>query len=223
MIEPWRVLSARFAALKMRERALILFAAVLGTALLYDALLVAPLADREKRIARQLAQTRDELAAAQALLKAHSVSDPAAARRAHRDALERELAEIDRKMQGLQRALVPPERMARLLEEVLARSGGLQLVSLRTLPASRYETAPAPKQADAGKEGRGPERAVYRHGFEITLVGSYAGLHDYLARLERLDWQMFWEQISVDAEHYPRLRATLKVQTLSLNRAWLVV
>jgi MSHA biogenesis protein MshJ len=73
---------------------------------------------------------------------------------------------------------------------------------------------PAPKD---------PERTVFQHSFEITLQGSYIELHDYLTQLEKMPWQMFWGRISVSTEQYPRLRATLTVQTLSLNKAWLIV
>jgi len=118
--------------------------------------------------------------------------------------------------------------MAKLLEEMLSRSRGLQLLSLRTLPVQRFET---PGTAPAGKGGdqtakpapKDPERTVYQHSFEITLQGSYFELHDYLTQLEKLPWQMFWGRISVRTEQYPRLRATLTVQTLSLNKAWLIV
>ena len=34
---------------------------------------------------------------------------------------------------------------------------------------------------------------------------------------------MFWGRINVSTEQYPRLRVTLTVQTLSLNKAWLIV
>jgi MSHA biogenesis protein MshJ len=64
---------------------------------------------------------------------------------------------------------------------------------------------------------------VFQHGFELTLQGSYADVHAYLAQLEKLPWRMFWGRISVNAEHHPRLRVTLTVLTLSLNKAWLIV
>jgi MSHA biogenesis protein MshJ len=118
--------------------------------------------------------------------------------------------------------------MAKLLEEMLARSRGLQLLSLRTLPVQRYETptiAPAGKAPNktAKPAPKDPERTVFQHSFEITLQGSYIELHDYLTQLEKMPWQIFWGRISVSTEQYPRLRATLTVQTLSLNKAWLIV
>ena len=112
------------------------------------------------------------------LAGAGPIVDPDDVRRSYRNALRQQLAEIDQNMQGLQRGLVPPERMAKLLEEMLSRSRGLQLVSLRTLPVQRFET---PAAAPAGKAGdkmakpapKEPERTVYQHSFEITLQGSY--------------------------------------------------
>ncbi len=225
--EQWQKLAARFDALAVRERALILVAAVVGTALVYDTLATRPLELRAKRLMQQIAETRQNIKlAANTLGSQEAVADPDTVKRSYRDALRKQLAEIDQSMLGLQRGLVPPEKMAKLLEEMLGRSGGLQLVSLRTLPVQRVDTQDAAaKPADKGaKTGpREPERTIYQHGVEVTLQGSYPELLEYLAQLEKLSWQMFWGRINVDTEQYPRLRVTLIVQTLSLNKAWLIV
>jgi len=229
MREQWRKLAARFDALLVRERVLVLVGVVVGVALLFDALALQPLEARKKRLERQIAESRNNLKLAETVLAAQvPITDPDDVRRSYRNALRQQLADIDQSMQGLQRGLVPPERMAKLLEEMLSRSRGLQLLSLRTLPVQRFET---PAAALVGKAGdktakpapKDPERTVYQHSFEITLQGSYFELHDYLAQLEKLPWQMFWGRISVQTEQYPRLRVTLTVQTLSLNKAWLIV
>jgi len=227
MIDQWRKLSARFDALQVRERVLVLIAAIVGTALLFDALALQPLETRKKRLERQLAESRQNIKLADGLMKAEAiVGDPLSVKRSYRDALRTQLVEIDRSIQGLQRGLVQPERMAKLMEEMLSRSRGLRLLSLRTLPVQRFETpGAAARSGDKnGKPGlKDPERTIYQHSFEITLQGSYAGLHDYLAQVEKLPWQMFWGRISVNTEQYPRLRVTLTVQTLSLSKAWLIV
>ena len=227
MKEQWQQLAAKFAALAVRERALVLVAVVLGTALVYDTLLLEPLAAKKKRHTQQLAEARQGVKTAEDVLKAQeAAADPDAVKRSYRDALRKQLAEIDTNMQGLQKGLVAPERMAKLLEEILARSRGLQLVSLRTLPVRRFESPGAPPAGgDAAKaaKSQAPERTIFQHSFEVTLQGSYIDLHNYLARLEEMPWQMFWGRISVDTEQYPRLKVTLTVQTLSLNKAWLIV
>jgi MSHA biogenesis protein MshJ len=227
--EQWRQLVARFEALQRRERLLVLAAAVLGTALVYDALALQPLEARKKRLTHQLAETRLNIKMADTVVRAQDpVADPAAVKRSYLDALRKELADLDRDVQGLQRGLVPPERMAKMLEDMLGGSRSLQVISLRTLPAQRVEkpgATPPAKGSDKGAKPApaAPERAVYEHSFEIALQGSYGDLHDFLARLEKLPWRMFWARLAVNTDTHPMLRVTLRVQTLSLSKAWLVV
>ena len=228
MRDQWRKYAVRFDALQVRERLLILLAATIGTALLFDALALQPLEARKKRVERQLTEARQSIKLADSLMKAEAmVGDPDSVKRSYRDALRSQLTEIDRGIQGLQRGLVPAERMAKLMEEMLTRSRGLQLLSLRTLPVQRFETPGGAAAKPGDKNGRpglkDPERTIYQHSFEITLQGSYVDLHQYLAQIEKLPWQMFWGRINVNTEKYPRLRVTLTVQTLSLNKAWLIV
>lgn len=226
MKEQWRKLAARFDALLVRERILVLVGVVVGTALIYDTLALQPLEARKKRMERQIAEARHNIKLAEVLLSAQEpVADAEAVKRAYRDALRKQLAEIDQGIQGVQRGLVPPERMGKLLEEILSRSRGLQLVTLRTLPVRRVDAAAvAPAGKPAPKPGaKESERTVFQHGFELTLQGSYADVHAYLAQLEKLPWRMFWGRITVSAENHPRLRVTLTVLTLSLNKAWLIV
>jgi MSHA biogenesis protein MshJ len=226
MKEQWRKLAARFEALLVRERVLILLGVVVGTGLLYNELVLQPLEARKKRVERQIAEARHNIKLAEVVLSAQEpVADAEAVKRAYRDALRKQVAEIDQSMQGLQRGLVPPERMGKLLEEMLSRSRGLQLVALRTLPVQRLDPAAVvPAGKPAAKPGaKESERTVFQHGFELTLQGSYADVHAYLAQLERLPWRMFWGRITVNADQHPRLRVTLTVLTLSLNKAWLIV
>jgi MSHA biogenesis protein MshJ len=229
MKEQWRRLAAKFDALMVRERALVLIGVVVGVPLLFHTLALQPLEVRKTRLERQILESRNAIKIAETMLRAHDpLSDAEVVKRAYRDALRKQLAEIDQSMQGLQKGLVAPERMAKLLEEMLSRSRGLQLVSLRTLPVQRFE-APAvgpvgrPADKTVRPAAKDPERTVFQHGYEITMQGSYAEVHEYLAQLEKMPWQMFWGRIIVNAEQYPRLRVTLTVQTLSLNKVWLIV
>ena len=231
MREQWRRLAARFDTRTQRERVLI-FAGIIATVvLLFDTFALSPLSARQRFLTKQLAETRQNIKTADSLVKVQeTAADPDAVRRGYRDALRKQLAEIDQSMQGLQRGLVSPERMAKVLEDMLAGSRGLQVMSLRTLPVQRFETPGAAPAKGAGKGAKpapaapgAAERSVYEHGFEITLQGTYSDLHEYLARLEKMPWRMFWGRLSVNTEHHPTLRVTLRVQTLSLSKAWLVV
>ena len=229
MKERWQKLSSRFNALAPRERVLVFVATLFVTIAIFYVGAIEPLLLQKKRLAAQLAEARQNIKTTDDLMRIQeSAADPHAVKRSYRDALRKQLSEIDQNMQGLQKGLVPPEHMARLLEEMLVRGHGLQLMSLRTLPAQRFENpgaAPAPKAGDKGAKpaAKEPERSVYQHSYEIVLQGSYADFHDYLAGLERLPWRMFWGRMTLDSEQYPRLRVTLTVHTLSLSKAWLIV
>jgi MSHA biogenesis protein MshJ len=225
----WRKLAERFAALQPRERVLVILGVVVGTALIFDAVAIQPAQARKKTLERQITEARQKLKVAEALMGTKEpVGDSHAVKRSYRDALRVRLAEINQSMVDLQQGMVPPERMARLLEDMLARTRGLQIISLRALPPKAYEPRGAAPASPAGAKTAKPAptdpgRAIFQHGFELTLQGSYRDLHDYLARLERLPWQVFWNRISVQTEEYPRLRVTITVQTLSLDKAWLIV
>jgi MSHA biogenesis protein MshJ len=220
MREHLEKLAARFDALPKRERALIAAAVLLAVAFLFYLVLLQPGLAAKKRLSGQLAEARNTLATLQQL-NARPGEDPFAARRAERDTLRKQLGDIDRSMAQVQRGLVPPERTARLLEDLLRGGSGLQLVSLRTLPVRRFDAAGATEGGGASEA----ERQLYQHGFEITVQGLYADVHAYLRRIEGLPWRLFWTRISlsVDPQQYPKLSVTLTVQTISLNKAWLVV
>ncbi|MFN7085126.1 MAG: hypothetical protein ACK4N4_00695 [Burkholderiales bacterium] len=218
MKERWQQLAAKYEALALRERIVVLVAALAAVAAFFHLLAIDPLLAKQRRLAREIAEARAAIAKADEVLRLQTgQADPDAARRAQRDALRAELAELARNMQGMQKELVPPEQMAKLLEGMFARDRGLQLVSLRKLPVQRFERPGAAQQAAAAGDG------LYQHSFELVLQGSYADLHDYLARLEKLPWRMFWGKIVMDAENYPKLRVTLTVHTLSVTKAWLTV
>ena len=229
MREQWQKLSERFGALKPRERILVLVGVVVGTALVFDSLAFQPAEARKKLLDRQIVEVRENIKRAAELMKTKQpVGDSVAVKRTYRDALRGRLAEVSQNLTGLQDGLVPPERMARLLEGVLSETHGLQLLSLRALPPTRLGTGggdgvpPAKgKTAKAGPEKT--ERRIYKHSFEITLQGGYSDLYDYLSRLEKLPWKIFWSRLSLQTERYPTLRVTLTVQTLSLTEAWLIV
>ncbi|TMG75413.1 MAG: hypothetical protein E6H77_09965 [Betaproteobacteria bacterium] len=215
-------LAKRFNALAVRERAIGFASVLLAAVVLLYVMALEPSLAKKRRLAAQLADAQKGVLTLQSLKT--PTQDPLVARRAERDALRRQLAEIDKTMGEIQRGLVPAERTARLLEEVLGSSRGLQLVSLRTLPVQRFDPAGGGAEPSTNAP-RDAERQLYQHTFEMTLQGSYADLHDYLRRVEQLPWRLFWSRISVavNEDQQPKLVVTLTVRTLSVSKAWLIV
>ena len=226
MKSEWLKLAAQFNARALRERLMVLFGILFAVVALYDLVFLEPVLAKKRRVAQQIAETRATTSALETVVKAQTQqSDPEAPKRSYRDDLRKQIAEVNKSMQGMQKSLVPPDQMTKLLEGMLARNRGLTLVAMRKLPLQRFDAARAAGGNVAAKPpgAAQPERTIYQHGFELTVQGSYSDLHDYLARLEKLPWQMFWGRASLVTEQHPRLVLTLTVHTLSLSKSWLVV
>lgn len=230
MKEFWRKYAEKIDALNRRERVMVFIAAVAVTLFVINALFIEPAAARKRALLAQAATQRTALSMLQPQIEAlqKKLAAPDAANNARRDEIKRQIAEIDETLKGMQQNLVAAQNMKAVLQEVLARNPRLQLVALRTLPVTplvdrRGRPDTAAPAGTLGEQSMATEGAVFKHGVQITLQGSYADLYDYLARLENLSWRMFWSRASLNAEDYPRLTLTVTIYTLSLDKAWLVV
>lgn len=219
----WTQLNGRYVALSRRERLFLALAVVLGPLMIGNALLVDPLAGRNKAMQNSIATQSESLAEMQtqaANLQQQLTVDPDAGKKAELAALTGERDRLDEQLRQFGAALVRPEDMNGLLEGLLARHAGLRLVSLKTL-------APQSVLRDAAKEGEGKpaERSfdLYRHGVEIRVEGSYGQLMAYLAQLEKLPQRLLWGPLSYRVIDYPRAEMTLTVYTLSPDKTWLTL
>jgi MSHA biogenesis protein MshJ len=216
MNEFFRAYADRVDALTLRSRILVFLLVALVTILIANALFIEPLRAKQRRLSTELAQQQKEMAVLQAelqrLAKATAV-DPDAANRARLPALREDLRVLNARILEEQRRFTPPERMQRVLEELLEKNRGLTLVDLRTLPVVPI----------AGQRAAGGSAGMYRHGIELTVRGTYGELYQYLRALENLPHQLYWARAEVAVAAHPVLTLKLTVHTLSLDRAWLVV
>lgn len=229
----WRTYADKFEALSVRERVMVFVAVVAVPVFMLHILFIDPAVTRRHALSARMAQQQLELLVLQTKLLTLDKrrSDPDAAQTARRDDSKRRIAELDATLKGLQSGLVPAQRMNALLQDMLARNPRLQLVGLSTLPVTLLvdKRAPAEKPNATPGAPKSPDKPVaangnvFKHGVQITLQGSYADLHDYLAALEKLPWRMLWSRASLSADDYPRLTLTVTIYTLSLDKAWLVV
>lgn len=220
----WQRWSERIDAMALRERAIVFVAAALVMLFLFFSLFGNPVTDRQRQIARQLAQKQADTRALQGEVQnllGSRTQDPDAPKRERLEALKKRIAEVDARLAAKQRELVPPEQIPALLEEMLRRERKLDLVDLRSLP-----TVALFSEKEGSGEAAAAARAglqVYRHGVEVTVRGGYFDLMRYLSALERFPLRMFWKDVDLAATDYPMITMKLTVYTLSLERAWLVV
>ena len=231
----WLKTAARFDALQRRERVLVAVAVLLGMLLIGYALFIDPAWQRGQDAERRTLAARGKLAELDAQLAVLNAPErqPDAASNTELKALRAQLGELNGRLRSLESALVPPDKMAVLLEEMIGARSGLRLLSLKNLPARPFpERKPdemregvqaARAGAVTGNAVRMPAAGLYQHSVEIRLEGSYQDLVVYLERLERSPLKILWSDVALSATQYPRLVLTLTVYSLSLDRAWLIV
>jgi MSHA biogenesis protein MshJ len=225
----WLQFTARVEALQPRERIMAFGAAVVVLVFLANTLVFGPLSRKEAALRSSLQQqaiTIDGVAADIAGKARAYGNDPNAPLRQRLGELRAETARTSDELRAVQKGLVPPERIAPLLETILRANGRLKLVSLKTLPVTTLADGSTSTAASSAPAATPPPVVkspdlLYRHGVELTVRGSYLDMVDYMHALETLPTQLFWGKAQLDAEEYPNVRLTLTLYTLSLDPKWM--
>jgi MSHA biogenesis protein MshJ len=224
----------RLDALTRRERLMAFTAGAVLILFTAYQLGIGPALERGKQMAVRIADQKNQIAAAAAQkveLERALKQDPDAAVRERVTAKRRQIAEIDSQLSRLQRTLVPPQRMCAVLEQLVGNDRRVRIVRLRNLPAAplveKDGGQASPAATTAGPATPAPEaqadnRHVYKHGVQVVVEGAYLDLLDYVARLEKQPWQVYWGRTVMTAD-YPKAQVELTLYTLSLDKAWLVV
>jgi len=211
----------------VRERVFIFGAVTTVLVALLDTLLLDGEMKKERRLAATIAQRQGEVKALDAQvakLAANPVQDAERVRRERLAEVKRLLADTEGAIADAERKFTAPEQMKRVVEEMLARNRGVQLVEMRTLATTSIAEARAPgTQKPAAKAATPGERLIYRHGMELTVSGGYLELLRYVEQLEGLPTQLYWSGLDLNAASYPGRTIKIVVYTLSLDPSWLNV
>ncbi|MDP4027640.1 MAG: type II secretion system protein GspM [Gallionella sp.] len=224
----WELARNKIDGLSLRERAIIFLAAAFVVVASANALLLDPLLAKQKTLSAQVVQQQEKMkelqAQIQSLLQARS-DDEHSPLRTRLMQIKRQLQEQDGYMQSRRERLVEPDKMASLLEQVLNKNGKLQLIELKTLPASPLLEKPQATAANlpAGQTQPDQKKQIFKHGIQITVRGGYLDMLGYLTALEAMPAQMFWGEVSMRVDKYPDAELTLILYTLSLDKTWLTV
>lgn len=211
-----------FDSRQRRERVLLIGAAIAVAFMLADRLWLTP-----ALVGWKAAHSRQGVAAT-ALQKLNAdIAQRGADAREEERQLSRDLLlwrdkvqQGDAALRSFGTSLVHAAEMLPLLDHMLTQVGGLRLRSMQSLP--RTELAVPPRGAEAAsapKSDSGP--ALYRHGVELTVEGSYGDLLAYLQALESMPQRVLWGGVQLKVEQYPKALLTLRLYTLSLDRGWL--
>lgn len=221
-------LVARFDRLSLRERVLTTAAVLAVLIALFDALVLERLEERKKQFAQQLT---DIVAAINDTGGAGNGSD-AGANLQQATHLVVSLSQTTARLHSQSAGLIPPQRMTKVIHDVLSRQQGVTLVSLRSLtPYALIDGAPLDNptqpsgttadQTTAAVAPAARSDGPYVHSVELVLQGRYLDILAYLQALEGLPWHFYWQSLSLDATHYPTTRVTVRLGTVSMSRDWI--
>ena len=211
----------RLDAMSLRERVLIFLAAAVVIVAVADNALFEPILRRQKVNSQSIQQQEEEIRTMQAQVRGYAqarAGDSANARRQRLENRKIELAQLDRELAARQSELVTPERMAKMLSEIVKRNPDIELVSLRTLAATGLT------QSLTATLGSAPSGlAIYRHGIEIAVSGSYLKMLNYVSQLERLPAKIVWGNMELQAGGYPVVTLKITLYTFSPEKTWLLI
>lgn len=203
----------RIDAMSLRERALIFITLLVALYFLAVNVLFGPMNAEKDRLQQQVNQKRQETQALEAQIQALLAAGDESVKRNKVAALQENLKTMDAALARVTAGLVPPKEMARLIEQMLLKNRGLQVMKMESLPATPL--------LEGGGVGDTAGTMVYKHGMQIELKGGYLDILRYLKSLEALPWKVFWGKVALKTEKYPDSRVSLLIYTLSTHEAWI--
>ena len=237
MTQHWQQLVSKIDALSVRERIVIFAMSALLLIVLANNFLLAPQFAKQALLSDQVKQEQSQIASLQAEIQqklALQQIDPDMASRAHLQVLTQQTSQMRTALGQMEKGLVSPDKVPALLEDLVRQNGKVHLLSLKTLPAMRVsgnsqtennndreKPAEVFSPSKESQDGNAAAGAVYRHGVEIVVQGSYLDILDYLTQLEAMSWQPVWGKAKLNVDAYPKSTLTLALFTLSLDRKWL--
>lgn len=199
----------------VRERALLfltLMVVVYGFAV---TVVFAPLQKEHSRL-RQIVEDRSaEVAALNAQLQndATRQSSEILARTVRLDELKTQLREIERSGAKLNKQLVPPKEMIRLVTQLLNGNPRLRWIEMESLKPTVMTESQAAELADGA--------VIYKHGMRVRFSGEYRDIVEYLRTLEALPWTLFWGDVALEVDQPPRSTVSVLIYTLSTQDTWI--
>jgi MSHA biogenesis protein MshJ len=224
----WQLFAARIDALGQRERVMAFGGLLASLVFVANLTVLDPLQRKQEQLRGRIAQQQNNIDGINAEIVQkleQAQADPDAPAHMRLAAVRGETERLSNELRAMQRGLVPPERVAPLLEAILRANGRLKLVSVRTLPVDPLSSLGDTKEQGAAGAAPAPaagaRELLFRHGVELTVRGSYLDMVDYMTALESLPTQLFWGKAQLEVEQYPGVRLTLTLYTLSLDEKWM--
>ncbi len=223
-----QILLARINRASLRERALIFAAAIAVISMVWYQLVMQPLESKKAAIAKSVDAMRMNAASDSAANASDLVAERYAELKSRDLALTKAIADADAQLGDMQRGMIEPKEMVKVLTAVLERQKSLHLVLLRNLPVQPLlkpveKTDKSDRQDKTDKpDEAGADVGPYLHPVELVVRGDYLNVLAYLKELEAENWGFQWRRFElVSSEEGPEYH--IQFMTLSMESNWLGV
>lgn len=217
----WEQANNWFSARERREQLLLALAVLLVIWLSFLHFSISPAQQRVEqkqtqvqRSAAELSMLNQEMGQLQTLLQ----QDPNAQLRQRESELRERQLRVEERMNRSAR-LMTPEVSVGWLQALLDESENIQITHFDTLQA---EPVLAISESEDSGDRRGSMN-LYQHHVELTLVGEYHAIRDYVERIQDLPYNYYWKTLNYQVEDYPRARVTITLYALSTSKEFIGV
>lgn len=125
--------------------------------------------------------------------------------------LQAEFEKVNQALEEKTLRLVEPDQMFELMQQLVYRKSGLQLIELkRKSVSSVFEQAtPDPDQPQ-----------IYRHTLLARFVGDFKSALAYIEGLQQQRSRLLWDKVSLKTKEYPKVQLDIELSTLSDSQHW---
>ena len=211
--------------LSLRERILVLLGILSVLYMIWDTFLLIPVQHSHKQLTAEHLSIQKQLSD----LEVRNILAAGLLQNNNKDKFNKKIDQVKGNINDLDQTLkerlqgrVPDELMSSMLNDVLKKNQGLQLLFIHNLPAEPLIQKELAKEVNKERI-KEDNPGIFMHSLEIELMGSYLDILDYLIALESMQWKIFWDQVQLNVLEYPKVKVHIKVHTFSLTEGWLSV
>ncbi len=214
MSQQFKQYADKINALSLRERAIITLSVLIAMVFLWWNFYLDPVQKQTDSVKQGNELLANEIESLQVAMQSIQQRIQQGVNKSEAEKLELLKAELDQINEVLEQktlALIEPDEMFELMQELIFSESKLKLTELK-----RQQVKPL-FEAQETDEG---QPKIYRHSIQMSFEGKYQDVLNYVISLENLEWKLLWDRITLKTTEYPMMRVDIEISTLSDNQHW---
>ena len=205
----WKKLLRTVNKLQVRERQLII---VTGSIMIVGGFFVGawhPLYENYLLASAKINQTKVEIEQAEKAIietKEESMLDANKPFETTLNSLEKDIKNQEYEIETITAALINPKLMNEVFGTLL-KNTELEIQTIDNSPAEPIDIK--------GQDEEGS--LLYKHGLSLEMSGTFKDSLKYLQRIEKQNWNLYWDELVFTTKQYPQGKLLLNVHTLSTS------